>query len=153
MDITPQKIATLRFFAQADATAKRSLLPVFNSRTAVDEAIALARFMAHSEQFLPEDWNLDNQKRNVAIRMFLDFPLDVLRQHGHNWLERWRNKNGMTLWFQEWQQLIETAPDDVLARVLLSSEEEPTRQRLSMPFSGLLEADVVLQVKVTGIPI
>lgn len=153
MEISPQKIAALRHYAEADAALKGKALPVFDCESAEGEAVSLARFMAHSEQYLLDDWNLDNRKRNVAIRLFLEVPLADLRRYGLAWLERWREKNGEAHWFKEWEELINSGSDELLAHTLLSSEEEPTRQRLSMPFSGLLDFDTVLRIKRQGVPI
>lgn len=153
MQITPQKLAALRYYAAADAALKGMEFSVLDSQSAEDEAVSLARFMAMSEQYSADDWNLDNRKRNVAIRLFLEVSLADLRDYGRAWLERWRAKSGNAHWFREWEEVLNSGSDDLLTRILLSSEDEPTRQRLSMPFSGLLDADTVLSVKRQGVPI
>lgn len=151
--MTEQKLAYLRFYAQEDAKNKGVVPPIVDTASMENEIVILARFIASSDQFLPGDWNLDNQKRNLAIRLFIDFSFDEIRQYGNARLDKLSIDNSNFTWIQEWRKLLNPGSDDALARVLLSADEESTRLRSSKPISGLLDADTALQIKNSGMPI
>lgn len=153
ISVTHQKIEALRRYAQADAKAKGILVPSINGLSPEEAAVSLCRFMSESNQYLPGDINFDNQKRNLTIRLFLEYPIDALRQYGCQWLDRWRDRDGSCLWFQEWDRILRSGSDEDVVRILLSSDEESTRQRLSKPFSGLLDQEVVFKIKHSGVAI
>lgn len=150
------QLAWLLKYAQEDAAACGQPAPELPAEASLDEKIVVvARAMAKygDTLFLPGDPNYDNQKRNLSIRLFLEASPDVLREKGRAWLERWRATKHNTLWFQEWDRLLAQASDAELIHILLSHEQEPTRQRLSQPFAGILTEPVVLSVKRLEVPI
>lgn len=154
MDISPAKLELLRHYAAKDAAARGLRLPDLpDTAPKEEEVIALARFMAGCRAFLPDDWNGDNRKRNVAIRVFLEFSANELRDFGRKWLDSWLEKHGYNPWFKEWEEIIRSWPDEKIAEILLSSDEEPTRQRISMPFTTALDFETVLKIKRSGMPI
>lgn len=142
----------LRRYACIDAEASGLEFDIEEGLSEEDEIIALGRFMAHCGRYMEEDANGDNQKRNIAIRLFMDADLETIRKYGRAWLGKWQNKYENQPWFTEWSSIIETATDDRLVYILLSADEDATRIRSSMPFPGLLDFDVVLKVKRMGVP-
>jgi hypothetical protein len=140
--VDPVRLATLLGYAQADAKATGLSVP----GPATPEA--LVDFMAHAGEhlFLPGDPNLDSQKRNVAIQVFLAFEIPAIVAFGKAWLQRWQ-QNSHTSWHQELAEIFERADPADLSDILLSHDQESVRQRSSMPFAEMLEFDVVLGIK------
>lgn len=150
------QLAWLLKYAQEDAAACGQPAPELPAEASLDEKIAVVvRAMAKygDTLFLPGDPNYDNQKRNLSIRLFLEASPEVLREKGRAWLERWRATKHDSLWFREWDHLLAQASDAELIHILLSHEQEPTRQRLSPPFAGVLTKAIVTDVLRTGVPV
>lgn len=108
----------------------------------------LASFMSRAGDilFLPGDPNYDNQKRNIAIQVFLKFHPNQIFDFCKNWLDKW-SRNKTSLWHQEWMALSERSDPVELADVLLSHHEQRVRQRLSSPLGEMLDFEVILRIK------
>lgn len=110
-----------------------------------------ARFlMEYGKQLYGKgDPNGDSQKRNLSVEIFVEFEPDAWRRQGKMWLERHAGHSN-DLWHKEWVSLLNTADDEDLAKILLSSDEESIRQRISQPWLGLMSFQRVLEIKREG---
>jgi hypothetical protein len=143
---------SLLMYASQDAAIKGLPMPKVSGLSTADTITCLARFMSDCEMFLPDDPNLDNQKRNLAIRMFIDYPIDEIREYSKRWIDKFRQQEANSPWFKEWEIILATFTDEDLIKIYLSSDQESTRRRISRP-TGLLPFDVSLEVKQKGYPI
>lgn len=139
----------LKTYASQDALFCGKTMPDVDGLSEPEAIICLSRFMSDCEVFLPEDPNLDNQKRNLSIRLFIDFSINEIRESGKLWLNKFKSQHGHALWFKEWTDILDTFSDDELIKIYLSSDETSTRRRISRP-TGLLPFDVSLEVKQKG---
>lgn len=146
------KIDYLLHYATLDALISSLPQPDIKGLAIKEQVIVLARFMSNSGQFFAEDANLDNQKRNLAIRTFIEFSIDEIREYGKIWLDKHREKNGTHPWFKEWEAIIKFATNDEIAKIYLSSDDDSTRKRISRP-TGLLPFETSLEVRRKGLPI
>lgn len=142
-------LSYIKQYAMEDASISGVPLPSLEGLDDDWKIIELARFMSeHGSLGDPGDVI----KRNLAIRAMIEFPVDAIRSFGLQWLERHRHAHGNAPWFCEWQEILQSASNDALARIYLSSDQESTRRRLSRP-TGMLGYDVSLSVKRSGYPI
>lgn len=142
--MTPEsKLSVLHRYALEDARAAGGPAPDAHN---VQEMYAS---MAQSGDvlFLPGDPNLDNQKRNLAIRAFLEFELNDMISFGRNWCEQQAGLHGDAPWLREWKEIVNRADPDELVDILLSHDENRVRQRISMPYAEMLDFMTVLRVK------
>lgn len=96
--------------------------------------------------YMHGDPNLDNQKRNISIEVFLSFDLQDIVSFGKSWLKKWE-KNKNQFWHREWVEIIERADYEEISEILLASHSESTRKRSSSPLGELLDFDVMLSIK------
>lgn len=143
------KSSYLKKYASQDALISGKDMPDVEGLSEPEMIICLSRFMSDCEVFLPGDPNLDNQKRNLAIRLFIDFSINEIRRNGKSWLCKFESQHGDALWFKEWTNILDTFSDEDLVKIYLSSDEVSTRRRISRP-TGLLPFDVSLEVKRKG---
>lgn len=146
------KLDHLIIYATEDASVSKLVMPSLDGLSETEQIKALAQFMAESGQFFKDDANLDNQKRNLCIRTFIDFSINEIRANALRWLDKFREAHGTTSWFKEWEWIAASATDDEIAKIYLSHDQESTRKRISTP-SGLLSFDVALEVKRAGVPL
>lgn len=141
--MTDCKFKKMLFYARADALA-------IGAHTLPDSSSyrALADFMdfAGDTLFIHGDPNHDNSKRNISIEVFLKFNLNEIVAFGLSWLEKWK-KNRNQPWYIEWAAIFERADCDEIADILLSHDDERTRQRSSSPLGEMLDFNVILSIK------
>jgi hypothetical protein len=108
----------------------------------------LAVFMSRAGDvlFLPGDPNYDNQKRNIAIHVFLSFQHTQIIEFCKEWLEKW-SQNKSAPWYREWQAIANRADPEELTDILLSHDEERVRQRISSPLGEMLDFETILRIK------
>ena len=137
-----ESLVVLRRYADADIARTGCRAREGSGRTDLEESMnACGRAI-----FGQDDPVHDNVKRNLAVQVFLEFESETIFAFGRAWLEKWR-QNEHEAWFQEWRVIVERQDSTELADILLSSDEERIRQRLSMPFVGMLDFDAVLRTK------
>lgn len=114
----------------------------------ISSADDLASFMSRAGDvlFLPGDPNYDNQKRNIAIQVFLRFNSNQIFDFCKNWLDKWSH-NKTSLWYQEWMAISERSDSEELADILLSLHEQRVRQRSSSPLGEMLDFETILRIK------
>lgn len=135
-------MGALQTYAQADAEAAGLLAP----NPGTPEVLAAFMSKAGNVLFLPGDPNLDNQKRNIAIQVFLSFEMSEIIAFGRAWLQKWI-RNSHTRWHQEWTLILDRGDPAEITDILLSHHQDRMRQRLSMPFAEMLDFSVVLAIK------
>lgn len=143
MQANLDKSSTLLKYAAHDSLVTGLALPASSS-----EVGDLAVFMSRAGEvlFLRGDPNYDNQKRNVAIQVFLEFQPQQIIEFCEKWLEKWR-KNKNARWYKEWVGVAERADPEELTDILLSHKEERVRQRLSSPLGEMLDFETILRIK------
>lgn len=141
------KAEKLSIYAKADALAIGVDAPPDGSTLQ-----ALADFMAVAGDtlFIHGDPNYDNQKRSISIEVFLRFDSTEMVAFGRAWLKKWL-KNANQPWYIEWVGIFERADRDEIADILLSHDENRTRQRSSSPLGEMLDVNVVLAIKRRGV--
>lgn len=141
--ISFDRSASLLKYATQDSIASGMLLP--KDISDVDNLIS---FMSRAGDvlFLPGDPNFDNQKRNIAIQVFLNFQPDQIFDFCKKWLDKWKC-NRRALWYQEWLAIAERADPNELEDILLSQHEQRVRQRLSSPLGEMLDFETILRIK------
>ena len=141
-DAKQERIRALRAFARMEAGQTGQPIP--SSSDPYELADCLNR--SGDVLFIPGDPNLDNAKRNLAVQVFLDFPIEEILAFGAAWLQKWV-RNSRESWYQEWSGIIARGSASELQAILLSAAPERVRQRSSMPFSEMLGFDTVLAIK------
>ncbi len=141
------KAEKLSIYAKADALAIGVDAPPDESTLQT-----LAEFMAVAGDtiFIHGDPNYDNEKRNISIEVFLRFDSSEIVAFGRAWLKKWL-KNANQPWYIEWVGIFDRADRDEIAEILLSHDENRTRQRSSSPLSEMLDVNVVLAIKRRGV--
>ena len=134
--------STLCRYAEDDARAAGLSLP----RRQTDDELASYMAVAGHILFQLGDPNLDNQKRNIAIQVFLQFDAATIFAFGLAWLQRWK-QNCEAPWYKEWEHILQRGSPAELYDILLSHEQERVRQRTSMPFAEMLGFERVLEIK------
>lgn len=137
------RFASLLKYAAQDSSASGIPLP-----QDISDIDSLTSFMSRAGDvlFLPGDPNYDNQKRNIAIQVFLNFKPDQSFDFCKQWLGKWIcNRNA--LWYQEWMAIAERADASELEDILLSHHEKRVRQRLSSPLGEMLDFETILRIK------
>lgn len=142
MSSTDAAAQTLQNYAREDAISTGLAFPEGLSNDKIVEFLNQAGDLL----FMPGDPNLDNQKRNISIQVFLRFSPEVLFNFANLWLERWSVSSAIG-WHKEWSQIVDRRDAAELTDILLSSHQDRTRQRLSMPFAQLLGFGAVLKIK------
>lgn len=142
MTLTEQ---SLLVYAQSDAKSTGLSLPADVSQESLVDFMAKAGDLL----FIPGDPNLDNQKRNIAIRVFVTFTSREMFEFGRDWLNKWKKYQAAS-WHKEWVEIVERRDAVELTDILLSSDQNRVRQRLSMPFAEMLDFSTVLQIKRRG---
>ncbi|WP_138517072.1 hypothetical protein [Rhodoferax bucti] len=135
--------AVLLQYAESDSLTTGMPLPVNTS-----DPDQLIKFMSRAGGilFLHGDPNLDNQKRNIAIQVFVSFQPNQIFDFCRSWLRKWSQNKG-ALWYQEWQSITDRADPTELADILLSHDEHRVRQRLSSPVGEMLDFETILKIK------
>jgi hypothetical protein len=143
--ISFDRSASLLKYAAQDSSA--SGIPLPKDISNVEE---LTSFMSRAGEvlFLPGDPNFDNQKRNIAIQVFLKFQPDQIVDFCKNWLDKW-TCNSTALWYQEWMAIVERADPYEFEDILLSHHEQRVRQRLSSPMGEMFDFETILRIKRT----
>lgn len=142
------KLEQLMIYAKADAARTGLSLPAAHTEQ------ALAKFLETAGRCIfngPDDPVGDNRRRNLFISVFLHADPQAWRDEVKHRLNTWRAAQEKTPWFKECETLVTTASDDDLAKIMLSSDEEATRIRISFPVLGLLTFEQVLWVKRNGV--
>lgn len=149
--ILSEKLSYLLKYAFEDKKATGRQMPALDGYSESGQIVLISRYMATCGRYPDDDPNLDSQKRNLAIRTFIDHDIDKIRAHGIAWLERFAAEHGHAPWYSEWYRILRESSDEEIARIYLSSDEESDRLRISRP-TGLLTEGVALEVKRSGVP-
>lgn len=93
--------------------------------------------------------NLDRIKFRIATEVVARFPLDQIRHKSLANLDRWAAKGVTGQVYDEWRAILESGDDHALLRAMLSSDEDGNRLRQSPPYVGMLDQELVMQMKAT----
>jgi antitoxin component of MazEF toxin-antitoxin module len=86
---------------------------------------------------------LDEHKRTLALEVVRRFDASQIRAQILANLHRWRAKGTWVTAYDEWKRIAESGADGALFAAMLGRDEDADRLRQSMPFVGLLPAQVV----------
>ena len=87
--------------------------------------------------------SLEEQKRRLAAAVAASFTARQIRAHGLANLHRWREAGVWVAAYDEWQRILEKAPDGALFAAMLGRDERANRLRESPPYVGMLPKDEV----------
>lgn len=86
-----------------------------------------------------ESVRLDKLKLMFATAILERHSIFDIRKKGLENLARWKSQGVWNSGYEEWQKVLQSAPDDHITYLMTSTDEEPAnRLRQSSPYVGLL---------------
>jgi antitoxin component of MazEF toxin-antitoxin module len=85
---------------------------------------------------------LDALKRAIALEVAARHGTDEIRRRSAANLARWKRSGVWSSAYDEWHDIVSSNDDGRLYAAMLGQDERANRLRQSMPFVGMLPADV-----------
>ena len=85
---------------------------------------------------------LDRFKRDIALEILRRFSLAEIRERSLANLRRWEKAGAWSRPYDEWRAVLEHGGDAELIALMAGEDDRANRLRQSMPFVGMLPADV-----------
>jgi hypothetical protein len=90
--------------------------------------------------------DLDNMKHRISCEVLSRFPVNTIRERSKENLQRWRSQGTWSKSYDEWLGVLESPDDLDLISIMVGTSERSKRLRQSMPYVGMLDQTLVMQI-------
>ena len=95
----------------------------------------------------PTHAKLDALKRGIALAVVARHSPAEIRKRSLANLERWKRAGVWCSAYDEWRDIVRADDDGALFAAMLGQDDRANRLRQSMPFVGMLPADVLARLR------
>lgn len=90
---------------------------------------------------------IDTIKQKISCEVLARYSVEEIKMKSISNIERWRAKGTFGQAYADWLEILLDSDDSKLIRAMVGNSDRSNQLRQSLPFTGMLDADVVRKIR------